>query len=272
MTSIVERLQRIGPTKLAILPIVGWLIGISVLLVTKPWTEELGIAYSPTRVAIFFAFTFTAFVSWAIYWCILFARRPEWLVPPGKYVPGMKVKIFNPWTYASIGITAAAFIAAAVIGAPLKLDLAGLAIAGLSTYFGGIIAFLGMFLGEIIAYGPLAASTAWAVYPGIEVIGDALLDATVWAYAAYVIFWMREKNIYKKSRILGILAAMVLFEPIHYGFWYLYWFIMNPWSSFVPIAVTNVLTWIIPAIPLVFIGVLIGDQAYNRALKRSQAV
>lgn len=254
--------------KLIPLPLIGGIIGIIIVIITQPWTEALGIAYSPLRTVVLFAFTFTALLSWAIYWCILYAKRPEWLVPPDKYVPGMKVKVFSTWTYSGIGVTAALFIAASVLGAPMKIDLAGLTIAALSAYYGSIIALIGMYIGEVIAYGPLAASTAWAVYPGIEILATALLDASIWAYAAYVIYWIRQTNIYKRSRILAILLAMALIEPVHYGFWYIYWFIMNPWPSFVPVAWLNLATWVAWAPILVFIGILIGDQAYIlRALK-----
>lgn len=262
-----------SPVKLVILPIAGFVVGIPIILFTQPWTEALGVAYSPARIAVFFGFTFTALLAWGVYWLILYARHPDWLVPPDKYSPGMKVKMFSTWTWVSIGITAAAFIAGGLVGAVTRLDLPGFVIAAVAANFGSVVAFFGMYIGEIIAYGPLAASTGTFVYPGIEVIADSLLDASVWSYAGFLLFWMRRTNVYKRSRVLGILLAMALFEPIHYGYWYIYWFIMNPWSSFVPVALANLAGWVFlpygPAPLLVFIGALAGDRLYSFRASRA---
>jgi len=266
-------LLAMSPVKLVILPIAGFVVGIPIILFTQPWTEALGVAYSPARIAVFFGFTFTALLAWGVYWLILYARHPDWLVPPDKYSPGMKVKMFSTWTWVSIGITAAAFIAGGLVGAVTRLDLPGFVIAAVAANFGSVVAFFGMYIGEIIAYGPLAASTGTFVYPGIEVIADSLLDASVWSYAGFLLFWMRRTNVYKRSRVLGILLAMALFEPIHYGYWYIYWFIMNPWSSFVPVALANLAGWVFlpygPAPLLVFIGALAGDRLYSFRASRA---
>jgi len=254
--------EKLGK-KSIIVPIIGWIIGIIALLISKPWTPALGPSYSPARMGIVAIFSVTACLSFAWYWCAKWATRPEWVAPPGRYVPGAKPKVWSTYTYAGIGIVAALFIAASAAGAPMKVDLAGLVVAACAPYFGPVITAIGMYIGEVLAYGPLALSVAWGVSPSPEALAYAILDASIWAYAGYVIFWIRDTRIYKKSSLLGILAAMALIEPVHYGFWYIYYFIDNPWEAFVPLAWVNLVTWVAWAPILVFIGMTAGDSLYR---------
>jgi len=206
--------------------ILGWIITIIAFIVMDPFSTKLGVSGSPLRIPLVYIYAFVGCLPMAILFMYHFLKHPEWNVPPGKYVPGMKVKFLTPYTYSAIAITAALF-AIAGVGNPLRVDLQALVIATTAAYFGGPVSFAGLWIGQMIAQVFLFP-TGESI---ISIIGWVTIDASIWACAGLVY----HKILYDKAiknRTLGLVVAYLIVEQIHsmppFGYWWVYNFIVNP--------------------------------------------
>ena len=70
--------------------LVGLGIFVAAWLFMDPLGTSLGPSESPGRVALLNIEAFLFCLPWAVYWMYKFAKRPDWLAMPGRYIEGMK--------------------------------------------------------------------------------------------------------------------------------------------------------------------------------------
>jgi hypothetical protein len=236
----------------------------------NPIGTGMGVSESPQRILLLYIFAIAFCLPWAIYWMYKFAHHPEWLAMAGRYIKGMKVAVFSPYTLVAIGIVGALF-AAAGLGDLGGIDLQAMIIAASAALFGGIVSFFGLAVGQIIArilINPVwsgGASTAAAT-----LLPYTLIDASIWAYTGYIYF--RFVHDRKGPFLPAFLTAWILTEPIHQFWWFITYWIMNTKEA-ATLAVLNdwvvlgagtffgIPYWWLSGILFVPVGLLAGEAA-----------
>ena len=230
---------------LKIIMIAGLVITAIAIIVMAPWSAKLGPSGSPGRQALLWIFAFVGALPFAVYWMYRFWQKPSWNAMPGRYVEGMEVEKFSPYSLVAIGVVGALF-AVAALGEGLRLDFQAMVIAASAALFGGPISFFGLLLGQILGrlfIHPFWVSGGASVF--INILPYSLFDAAIWAYAGFVYFWFVHE---RKQRGLGLvvafLIAWILSEPVHQFGWFMGdYTIGNPWEA----ASLNVARdWIVP--------------------------
>lgn len=265
---------------LRLLMIAGLVIAAVAIVVMAPWGPGLGVSGSPGRTALLWIFAVVGALPFAIYWMYRFAHVAEWNTMPGRYVQGMKVKAFTPYTYVAIGVVGALFAVAALTEG-IRLDFQAMVISASAALFGSIISFFGLLVGQIM--GRLFISPFWvsggpAVF--LNIAPYAIFDAAIWAYSGYIYFrFVHARG--ARAFIPAFLTAWVLSEPVHQIGWLVGDYIIgNPGSAAaVSIARDWVLPqpafpflpyWVLSALAFVPIGYLAGEAA-RRAWKGGEA-
>ncbi len=268
--SIVKEL--VGETKtdyaLRIITILGMIGFAAHLLWAEPWGPKLGVVGSPGRTLLLYSLAFLCMAPFAVLAMYTFAKHPEWNTPPGKYVPGQKVTVSNAYVYSAIAIIGALF-GIAGIGNPLNIDLQALTIAASASYFGAIVSFGGLWIGQLIWHiigGALSiTSVAWLT-----------MDAGIWAVNGLLYF----KFLYGKvggrrlSKAVAIPVVYIIGELIHsmppVGVFWLTNVIQYPAEAFPAAMVRYWIYWPISWV-VVMVGMLAGMSA-RRAVGGSRAV
>jgi hypothetical protein len=213
--------ERLG----LILMVAGFVVFILAFIFMNPLGTGMGVSESPSRILLLYIFALAFCLPWAVYWMYKFAQHPDWLVMAGRYIQGMKVKVFSPYALVAMGIIGALF-AAAGLGDLGGIDLQAMIIAASASLFGGIISFFGLFVGQIIArilINPVwsgGTSTAAAT-----LLPYTLIDASIWAYFGFVYFRFVHQR--KGNFLPAFLTAWILAEPVHQLWWFATYWIMN---------------------------------------------
>lgn len=230
----------------AILAIVGFVIFLIALIVMNPLGDNLGVSESPGRITLLYIFAFVFCLPFGAYFMYLFAQRPDWLAQPGRYIEGMKVRIFSPYALVAMGIIGALF-AAAGLGDLGGVDVQAMVISASAALFGSIISFFGLFVGQIIAR--IFINPVWSggtSTAAVTLLPYTLIDASIWAYAGYMYFRIVHDR--KGSFIGAFLIAILVTEPIHQLWWFATYWIMNTREA-ATLAVLN--DWVVGGINLV---------------------
>lgn len=259
----------------------GLMIGGAVIFVLafifmNPLGTGMGVSESPQRILLLYIFAILFCLPWGTYWMYQFAHHQEWLAMAGRYIKGMKVAVFSPYTLVAIGIIGALF-AAAGLGDLGGIDLQAMIIAASAALFGGIVSFFGLAVGQIIArilINPVwsgGASTAAAT-----LLPYTLVDASIWAYTGYIYFRFVHER--KGSFLPAFLTAWILTEPVHQFWWFVTYWIMNTKEAAI-LAVANdwvvlgagtffgIPYWWLSGILFVPVGLLAGEAA-RRAMRQ----
>ena len=260
------------------LVIAGAVIFVLAFIIMNPLGTGMGVSESPQRILLLYIFALLFCLPWGTYWMYKFAQHPEWLAMAGRYIKGMKVKVFSPYTLVAIGIIGALF-AAAGLGDLGGIDLQAMIIAASAALFGGIVSFFGLAVGQIIArilINPVwsgGASTAAAT-----LLPFTLVDASIWAYTGYIYFRFVHER--KGSFLAAFLTAWILTEPVHQFWWFVTYWIMNTKEAAI-LAVANdwvvlgagtffgIPYWWLSGVLFVPVGLLAGEAA-RRAFTRQR--
>jgi len=255
----------------------GLIIAALAIIFMAPWSDKMGVSGSPQRTLLVWIFAVIGALPFAIYFMYKFSLHPEWNAMPGRYVEGMKVKTFSPYTYVAIGVVGALFAVAGMTEG-IRLDFQAMVIAASASLFGGIISFFGLLVGQIIArllINPFWVSGNPAGF--LSVLPYAIFDAAIWAFAGYNYFRFVHSRPAGKAFLPAFLTAWVLSEPVHQIGWLVGDYIIgNPWSA----AALNIARdwiapqpgfpflpyWVLSAFAFVPIGLLAGEAA-RRAWK-----
>jgi len=258
-----------------IIMLVGLVIFILAFLIMNPLGTGMGVSESPQRIVLLYIFAFVFCLPFGAYWMYKFARRPDWLAMAGRYIEGMKVAVFSPYSLVAIGIVGALF-AAAGLGDLGGIDLQAMIIAASASLFGGIVSFFGLFVGQIIARVLINPVWVGGVSAGaLSLLPYTLIDASIWAYFGWVYFrFVHDRG--DKPFWRQFFIAWILGEPIHQIWWMMTYWIMNTREAAI-LAVLN--DWVIPGagtffgIPywwlsgIVFVPVgLLAGEAARRAM------
>jgi hypothetical protein len=262
--------ERIG----LILMIVGFVIFALAFILMNPLGVNMGVSESPQRIVLLYIFAIAFCLPWGVFWMYKFAQHPSWLVMAGRYIEGMKVRIFSPYALVAIGIIGALF-AAAGLGDLGGIDLQAMIIAASASLFGGIVSFFGLFVGQIIARVLINPVWVGGVSAGaLSLLPYTLIDASIWAYFGFVYFKFVHER--KGGFVKAFLTAWILGEPVHQLWWMATYWIMKTREDAI-LAVAN--DWVIPGAGTFFgipywwlsgllfvpIGLLAGEAA-RRAL------
>jgi hypothetical protein len=258
-----------------IIMLVGVVIFILACLIMNPRGTGMGVSESPQRIVLLYIFAFVFCLPFGAYWMYKFARRPDWLAMAGRYIQGMKVAVFSPYSLVAIGIVGALF-AAAGLGDLGGIDLQAMIIAASASLFGGIVSFFGLFVGQIIARVLINPVWVGGVSAGaLSLLPYTLIDASIWAYFGWVYFrFVHDRG--DKPFWRQFFIAWILGEPVHQIWWMMTYWIMNTREAAI-LAVLN--DWVIPGagtffgIPywwlsgIVFVPVgLLAGEAARRAM------
>jgi hypothetical protein len=277
----VGRRSWLTERNLLFLVIAGWLIFGVAFVVTNPLGPGLGVSGSAPRLVLLWVYAVVAALPWAIFWIYKFAQHPEWLAPPGRYVPGMRVQLFSPYTYVAIGAVGALFAVAGLFDIA-KLDFQAMVIAASAALYGAPVSFFGLLVGQIIARGIL--NPVW-LGGGAATLGSlipySLFDASIWAYAGYIYFRVVHSRPANRPFVVAFIVAWILSEPIHQLFWFISYAIMNPWEAFVtsvtadwvlPLGALPAPYWVLSALLFVPVGYLAGESIRRGMRRRFQGV
>jgi len=223
-----------------ILMIAGAVVFIAAFLIMNPLGTAMGPSESASRVGLLNIMAFGFCLPWGAYWMYKFAQRVDWLTMPGRYIKGMKVKVFSPYALVGMAIIGALF-AAAGFGDLGGLDVQAMVISASAALFGGIVSFFGLFVGQIIAR--VFINPVWSGGSTTAVstlIAYTLIDASVWAYAGYIFYkFVIDRG--TKSLVSQFVIAILLTEVVHQGWWFTTYWIMNTREA----AINNVLAdWV----------------------------
>ena len=84
----------------------GLILAALAIIFMAPWSDKLGVSGSPQRTLLLWIYAVVGALPLAIYFMYKFSLHPEWNTMPGRFVEGMKVKTYSPYTYVAIGVVA----------------------------------------------------------------------------------------------------------------------------------------------------------------------
>ena len=224
-----------------VLFIIGAVIFVAALLIMNPLGTGMGPSESAPRALLLNIMAYVFCLPWGAYWMYKFAQRVDWLAMPGRFIKGMKSKVFSPYTLVGMAIIGALF-AAAGFGDLGGLDVQAMVIAASASLFGSIVSFFGLFVGQIIAR--IFINPVWAGGSSTAVttlIAYTLIDASIWAYAGFIFFkYVVDRG--DKGFWGRFVVAVLLTELVHQSWWFTTYWIMNTREA----AITNVLAdWVV---------------------------
>ena len=258
-----------------ILMLVGLAIFVLAFIIMNPLGAGMGVSESPQRIVLLYIFAVAFCLPFGAFWMYKFSKRPDWLAMAGRFIEGMKVAVFSPYSLVAIGIVGALF-AAAGLGDLGGIDLQAMIIAASASLFGGIVSFFGLFVGQIIARVLINPVWVGGVSAGaLSLLPYTLIDASIWAYFGWVYFkYVHDRG--DKPFWRQFFIAWILGEPVHQIWWMMTYWIMNTREAAI-LAVLN--DWVVPGagtffgIPywwlsgIVFVPVgLLAGEAARRAM------
>lgn len=260
---------------------VGLAIFIAAFLVMNPLGTNLGVSESPGRIVLLYIFAIAFCLPFGTFFMWKFAQRPDWLAMPGRYMKGMKVSVFSPYSLVAIGIIGALF-AAAGLGDLGGIDLQAMIIAASAALFGSVVSFFGLFVGQIIARVLINPVWVGGVSSGaLSLLPYTLIDASIWAFFGYVYFYFVHDQ--TGPFALRFFKAWICGEPVHQVWWLMtYWImktredailaVLNDWVILGAGTFFGIPYWWLSGFIFVPVGLLAGEAAY-RALSggRGQA-
>jgi hypothetical protein len=266
-----------------ILMLIGLAIFVLAFIIMNPLGSGMGVSESPQRIVLLYIFAVAFCLPFGAFWMYKFSKRPDWLTMAGRYIKGMKVAVFSPYSLVAIGIVGALF-AAAGLGDLGGIDLQAMIIAASASLFGGIVSFFGLFVGQIIARVLINPVWVGGVSAGaLSLLPYTLIDASIWAYFGWVYFkYVHDRG--DKPFWRQFFIAWILGEPVHQIWWMMTYWIMNTREAAI-LAVLN--DWVIPGAGTFFgipywwlsgiifvpVGLLAGEAARRAMLAgRGQAV
>ena len=255
---------------LATVAVVGWIIALLSVWLSKPWGAQLGVGYSPIRVLLMSVYAFFGPVLTAVYAMYLFTRNNEWLAPSGKYVPGTKYKVFTPTTLVTIAIVGALFAVAGFVGGLIGGDLQALVIASSVGLFGSVVGFCGLFIGQLVAAG--LGGILGGAAAGITAVPFSATDASIWAVAGLLYYTFLRGKMRKLPFRLNLVGAYLLTILVWQLYFTIEFMVGLPWDAYVTtMAVywTPGIGWIPTGIVMIFIAFLATDQI-NRLRLRAE--
>ncbi|MCJ7677746.1 MAG: hypothetical protein MUO35_08500 [Anaerolineales bacterium] len=254
----------------------GLILATLAIIFMAPWSDKMGVSGSPQRSLLLWIFAVVGALPFGTYFMYKFAQVPEWNAMPGRFVAGMKVKTFSPYTYVAIAVVGALFAVAALTEG-IRLDFQAMVIAASASLFGSIISFFGLLIGQIMGrlfIHPFWVSGGPAVF--LNIAPYSIFDAAIWAFAGYNYFkYVHNRG--TRAFLPAFLTAWIISEPVHQIGWLVGDTIIgNPWSAaaaliaaqwFVPQPTFPFLPyWVLSALAFVPIGFLAGEAA-RRAWK-----
>lgn len=256
---------KLVQTTLLIAVVISWMAYWGAYFSYQVWTPAWGFTASPARIAWEYGYGGITLL-FGLYWMYYFSRNPKWLSPPGRYVEGTTVKVWSPYTLTSIAIFAAVF-AVAGLGDAIRIDLQALSVAAASAYFGSIVAFFGLWIGQIIARLWLVPYVMGGGAGFLDLAAWVTMDAAIWAYSG-VIFFKFYHDKPQWSRLKRLVVVMLIAEPVHQLFWFFRYWIVNPYEAAVAAVIADWTSyWNISWI-LVLIGYIVGSAAYEARARR----
>ena len=262
MSGLVEKLNE---KTVYMISGISVIIGLVVILVTQPWTDALGLAESPTRIAVEYPVSIFIYLIPGILLALLFSKNQEWIAPPGKYSPDVKYEPFSTYTLIATAIAAAIY---AVGGLPtgINIDLPALITAFTAVYFGPMVAFLAFFIGFFIRWA--IGGAVWLPSPAL-VPAVAIIDAGVWAINSYLYWFVTRSNKFVKTDNMAVrytlmIVMIIVMILVHlFGWLVVYALVMKPWEAYVAYVTVALSSWYPTTIVFVIIGVIIGQTLYD---------
>ena len=203
--------------------IVAIVVWIAAVIFAAPYGDKLGVPQSPQRSLYWIIFDFWVLkLPTALLLASFVAARENWLAPRGKYVQGKSYPLFSTYTYTAIGFLAALFAVSGVVNFQL-FDLPAAPATISIVFFNPIVGFFTLWIGDI-----LRALVFGAGNPVLWLIGQGLIDGTIWLAIGVFYWWFRETR-WGKNVIVRFIAFSVF-----------YWV----WRTFTNILV---IVWLIPA-------------------------
>ncbi len=256
--------MKVSPKLLQLCMVVSFVVATLIMIAMKPWTPDLGASWSPQRIALNYVCVIIGYTIPALISVYLFSQKPEWIAPPGRYIPEHKYKTFSTYTLTAAAIVAAVY---AVSGLPtgVNIDLPAL-IAGFgAVYFGPVVMLIAFFFGFFVRWA--IGGAPWLPVP-VLAASVALLDASIWAINGYIFWSLIRGKLYEKASktmrtILFIISIIIMIAVWNFGFIIWYAFIGNPLEAFLGYAAFAYSTWIPTGMAFIVLGALIGHSTYT---------
>ncbi|RLG43792.1 MAG: hypothetical protein DRN81_05840 [Thermoproteota archaeon] len=199
----------------------GIVINFLAMLYYKPWGPKLGVAESPLRIWRYLLFSFwVCKLPIVVLGFMVTIERPDWLAPPGKYVPGREYKVWSTYRLAAIALMAALFTACSVVSYTF-FDLRAAPAAISCILFDPIVGFFTIGIGDILG------SLLFAIgNPLIWTAGDAWWDGGTWIWLGIFYKWFAESK-YGKSivaRSVFWVVVYVIWRTIYMYDWLIWWY------------------------------------------------
>lgn len=181
------------------------IVWIAAVIFTAPYGDKLGVPQSPLRNLYWIIFGFwVLMLPTALLLASYIAAHEQWLAPRGRYVQGKTYPMFSTYTYTAIGFLAALFAVSGIVNFQL-FDLPAAPATIAVVFFGPIVGFFTLWIGDI-----LRALIFGAGNPVLWLIGQGLVDGTVWLGIGVFYWWFRETR-WGKNLIVRIVAFLVFY-------------------------------------------------------------
>ena len=244
-------------------------IGVVLFFALNTMSDVWGASNSPVRQGLLYTYAVLIFDIPAIVGIYMFSKKPEWLAPPGRYVPGeKKYSILSPYFLAACAVMAAVETVIGVSGIA-NVDLVAIICAFAAVFFGPLVAFVAPFIAYILRW--MLGFAPWITIPAI-VPAQGLIDAGVWSINA-IIFWFVVRRLRGNVRTIVTFLFIPIFILVHAAGWlWLNYFTLNPYAA----AIANVLYAIGPtgfylsSILAIIFGVLVGQFYYESRIMSAE--
>ena len=266
--------EKLNAKTVYIVSVISVIIGLVILLVTQPWTDALGAAWSPTRVVVEYPVSIFVYLIPGVLLALLFAKNQKWIAPPGKYSPDVKYEPFSTYMLIATAIAAAIY---AVGGLPtgINIDVPALICSFTAVYFGPLVSFVAFFIGFYIRWA--IGGATWLSNPALVPV-ISFIDSGVWAVNGYLYWLVIRSDRFIKSenmamRYTMMIVMMVVMILIHlFGWLVVYALVMNPWEAYVAYVTFALSTWYPTTIVFIIIGVIIGQTLYDARVAAGKMV
>jgi hypothetical protein len=130
--------------------IIAAVVWVGLFIYFQPWGTKLGVPGSPQRMGIVMIIDFWLLkLPWTLFLVSIVAGKMKWLAPRGRFMEGIRYKLFTPYTYTAIAFMAA-FFAVSGISNFQVFDLPSAPAAISSIYFSPIVAFCSVWIGGVL--------------------------------------------------------------------------------------------------------------------------
>jgi hypothetical protein len=242
---------------------VGIAAGAGMVYLIQPWTEALGVSYSPQR--WFFTMLWGVIVggpAW-LYGIYYYSTEQKWLAED-LGLPYEEGKIYPCWTakrMVSVALGIALFGMSGIVPST-TFDLPQFAATFLTILYGPIEGCIGVGLGFALIRGPLFSG----YLSPVNLLSVCMNDGAIYAlggvfYRKFIHPWPTQRRL-----TLGLALYVLFIDRLHAG-WFipgLYWgmfdFIGNPWEAFLAARAFNNAYWVpIAWLPNIVLSYLVGS-------------